>query len=218
MSIIADISDTGKPTASQQAGGVLATPVACFEQVSLDAGVKLVFRAANGSVHIAYDPAQINALDARLLTNIYVDFTEGEQVDGLRELGRNAFGDAVGGELYAAVLDMVDRSGDAPGVISRVVELFGQVHAEAPARCSRYGWCVETGVHVEHTGDSVEPLFLEEDRRELLAAGLTHWSKGIRVGFLDQDLTPADARTKVAELRTHLDTVEKLIATAEGAQ
>ncbi|MFD8640815.1 hypothetical protein ACFV14_10955 [Streptomyces zaomyceticus] len=218
MPIIADTSDAGKLTASQQAGVVLATLVARFEQAPLPTGTKVLHELKGGGLVVTYDPAQINALDARLLSNIYVDFTEGEQVDGLRELGRKAFGDTASSQLYAAVLDSIDHSRDAAKVIARVVELFSQARAEALPPCSRYGWCVETGAHVEHTGDSVEPLFLEEDRRELLAAGLTHWSKGVRVGFLEQDLTPADARTKVTELRAHLDTVEKLIATAEEAQ
>ncbi|MDV5147211.1 hypothetical protein R1T08_24295 [Streptomyces sp. SBC-4] len=178
----------------------------------------MIHELTGSGLDVKYDPAQISALDARLLSNIYVDFTEGEQVDGLRELGRKAFGDKASSQLYAAVLDSIDHSRDAAKVIARVVELFSQARAEALASCSRYGWCVESGAHVEHTGDSVEPLFLEEDRRELLAAGLTHWSKGIRVGFLEQDLTPADARIKVAEVRAHLDAVEKLIDTAEEAQ
>ncbi|MFD4320144.1 hypothetical protein [Streptomyces sp. NPDC058548] len=218
MNILADTSDTGKSTASQEAGPVLAIPTARFEQASLPVGTKVIHELKGSGLDVKYDPAQINALDARLLSNIYVDFTEGEQVDGLRELGRKAFGDTASSSLYAAVLDSIDHSGDAPAVIARVVELFGHVRGEAPAPCSRYGWCVETGAHVEHTGDSVEPLFLEEDRRELLAAGLTHWSKGVRVGFLEQDLTPADARIKLAEVRAHLDAVEQLIDYAEGAQ
>ncbi|MDV5147212.1 hypothetical protein R1T08_24300 [Streptomyces sp. SBC-4] len=35
MNIIADASDTGKPSVGQQAGTVLATPVARFEQATL---------------------------------------------------------------------------------------------------------------------------------------------------------------------------------------
>ncbi|MGW1252564.1 hypothetical protein [Streptomyces sp. NPDC002535] len=218
MNIIADASATGKRTTSQEVGAVPATSTARFKQGVLPTGTKVLHEHAGGGLVVTYDPAQISALDARLLSNIYVDFTEGEQVDGLRELGRKAFGDKASGQLYAAVLDLIDSSGDAPGVIARVVELFGQARGETLAPCSRYGWCVEAGAHVEHTGDSVEPLFLEEDHREPLAAGLTHWSKGIRVGFLGQDLTPADARIKVAEVRAHLDAVEKLIDTAEEAQ
>ncbi|MFH9728337.1 hypothetical protein ACH4M4_36065 [Streptomyces sp. NPDC017254] len=218
MNIIADTSDTGKRTASQQAGAVPASPMARFMQATLPTRTKMLHEYEDGVLLATYDPSQINALDARLLSNIYVDFTEGEQVDGLRELGRDAIGDAASSKLFAAVLDYVDRSGDAPGVIARVVELFGQVCGNTQTLCPHYSWCVETGSHVEHTSDSVEPAFLEADRRELLAAGLTHWSKGIRVGFLEQDLTPADARTKLAELRAHLDAVEKLIDTADEAQ
>ncbi|MFC8265389.1 hypothetical protein ACFUIZ_06660 [Streptomyces cinereoruber] len=103
-----------------------------FEQVTLPDGLRMMQKQEGGTHTVAYDPAQINALDARLLVNIYVDFTEGEQVDGLRELGRNAT-DKASRDLYAAILDSVDAAGDAPAVIARVVELFGQVRAEAGA-------------------------------------------------------------------------------------
>lgn len=107
------------------------TVTARFVQDALPDGTKMLHEYKGGVLVVTYDPAQISALDARLLSNIYVDFTEGEQVDGLRELGRNAFGDKASSKLYAAVLDSIDGSGDAPGVIARVVELFGQVRAEA---------------------------------------------------------------------------------------
>ncbi|MFK0225901.1 hypothetical protein ACIQUL_09045 [Streptomyces sp. NPDC090303] len=107
------------------------TVTARFVQATLPTGTKMLHEYEGGVLVGTYDPAQLSALDARLLSNIYVDFTEGEQIDGLRELGRNAFGDAASSQLIAAVLDSVDRSGDAPGVIARVVELFGQVRAEA---------------------------------------------------------------------------------------
>ncbi|MFE5898027.1 hypothetical protein ACFQ67_11480 [Streptomyces sp. NPDC056488] len=187
-----------------------------FEQAPLDAGVKLIYRKAADRVRVAYDPEQIDALNARFLTNIYVDFTEGAQIDGLCNLARNT--DKNSREMYAIMLSEVDRTGDAPAVIERITELLCKAHAEAQTPCPRYGWCIETGQHVEHTGESVEPDFLEVDRGEVLAATITHWGKGIRVGFLDEDLTPADARTRLAELRAHLDAVEQLIATAEASE
>ncbi|MFG2837057.1 hypothetical protein ACGFYE_18880 [Streptomyces zaomyceticus] len=191
-----------------------------FERTTFDLGIKMVWKKVDDTtLRVGYDPAEMTALDARLALGIFASFTEGEKVDKLVELARDT-DVPTNREIFTVLLDQIDKSGDADGALSAATELFERSYNQdhPNGRCSRYGWCAETGAHVEHTGDSVEPLFLEEDRRELLAAGLTHWGKGIRVGFLDQDLTPADARTKVAELRAHLDAVEKLIATAEGAQ
>ncbi|MFE7803985.1 hypothetical protein ACFU51_04825 [Streptomyces sp. NPDC057430] len=225
MSIISDLAPLAKQSIRQPAGGLPASTAtarqveARFEQAILDPGVKLVYRTSGNQVRIGYDPEQINALDARLLTNIFVNYTEGEKLDKLVELARAAETPTIR-QIFTILLDQIDENGDPDGTLRAAEKVFTRVVKEdrgAPrASCSRYSWCVETDEkHVEHTGDSIEPTFLETDRRELLTAGLTHWSKGIRVGFLEQDLTPADARTNLAELRAHLDAVEKLIEAAE---
>ncbi|MFE2559864.1 hypothetical protein ACFXGT_28340 [Streptomyces sp. NPDC059352] len=198
------------------------TYTAHFEQVTFGPGVRMGYkRVDDTTLRVGYDPAEMDALDARLALGIFATFTEGEKVDKLVEVARGAETDAIRG-IFTILLDQIDKHGDTNGTLAAAEKVFTRVvnrdHDATQARCPRHTWCVETGAHVEHTGDSVEPLFLEEDRRELLAAGLTHWSKGIKVGFLEQDLTPAEARIKVAELRAHLDAVEKLIDTAEEAQ
>ena len=101
-----------------------------FEQATLDDGVKLVYKKAGTGLRVGYDPAQISPLDARLALNIFANYTEGEQRDGLRELGRNSE-DTNTRELYNTILGKVDRTGDASGVIAQITRLFGQVRAEA---------------------------------------------------------------------------------------
>ncbi|MFE5296404.1 hypothetical protein [Streptomyces sp. NPDC056632] len=101
-----------------------------FTQATLPTGTKMLHEYRDGVLVVTYDGVQFNALDARLASNIFVDFTEGAQVDGLRELGRAAE-DETSRELYTVLLDQVDRSGDAAGVIGRAAELFGKVRAEA---------------------------------------------------------------------------------------
>lgn len=93
-----------------------------FKQDALPAGVKMLHQHEGSLLVARYDPTQIDALDARLLLNIFVDFTEGKQADGIRELGRNA--DATSRELYTILLHEIDRSGDAPGVIQWALDLM----------------------------------------------------------------------------------------------
>ncbi|MFB7936041.1 hypothetical protein [Streptomyces sp. NPDC056049] len=101
-----------------------------FTQAALPAGVKVMHQCEDDRLVVVYDPAQIDALDARLLSNIYVDYTEGEQLDRLREMGREATGTRTR-DLFAAVLDAVDNGDDASIVIAQVVDLFSKVRAEA---------------------------------------------------------------------------------------
>ncbi|KOX34273.1 MULTISPECIES: hypothetical protein [unclassified Streptomyces] len=189
-----------------------------FERATFDLGVKMVYKKVDATtLRVGYDPAEMTSLDARLALGIFAAFTEGEKVDKLVELARDTDVPA-SREIFTILLDHIDETGDVDGVLSAVTELFersyNQDHPEG--RCPRHTWCIETGQHVEHTGESVEPDFLDVDCGEVLAAGITHWGdKGVRVGFLNDDLTPANARTRLAELRAQLDTVEKLIDTAE---
>ncbi|MFJ4339401.1 hypothetical protein [Streptomyces sp. NPDC088915] len=194
-----------------------------FERATFDLGVKMVYKKVDATtLRVGYDPAEMTALDARLALGIFAAFTEGEKVDKLVELARDAETDAIR-EIFTILLDQIDEHGDPDGTLRAAEKLFTRVVSEGRGdtkpRCPLHTWCVETDEeHVEHTGDSIEPEFLGDDGRAILAAGLTHWSKGVRVGFLEQDFTPAEARTKVAELRAHLDAVEQLIATAEEGQ
>ncbi|MFD5105720.1 hypothetical protein [Streptomyces cinereoruber] len=197
-----------------------APALARFEQVTLDIGVKFAWRQEGNRLHVGYDPAQIDALTTRLAVGIYTQFTENEKVDKLVELARDAEADA-SREIFTILLSHIDKSGDVKGVLAAAGELLNRAYNEnhPGGRCPRYGWCIETGEHVEHTSDSIEPDFLDVDRGEVLAATITHWgNKGVRVGFLGEDLTPAEARTKVAEVRAHLDAVEQVIATAEASE
>ncbi|MFE3125284.1 hypothetical protein ACFXHD_17885 [Streptomyces hydrogenans] len=97
---------------------------AVIERATHIPGVRVLLRESADRVCATYDPQQINALDARLLLNIFVDYTEGQQADGLRELGRNA--DPTSRELYTVLLEEIDRSGDASGVVQRALDLMGQ--------------------------------------------------------------------------------------------
>ncbi|MFH9957340.1 hypothetical protein ACH4OX_24445 [Streptomyces roseolus] len=102
-----------------------------FVQCPFPEGVRLFtcFKPGDSTRYAIYDPAQISALDVRLLLNIYADYTEGEQLDGLRELGRAA-GAPDEREVFSLLLDQADRSGDAAGVIARGAELLRQAIEE----------------------------------------------------------------------------------------
>lgn len=106
--------------------------LAVIEQATLDHGVKLLMRECANRINFAYDPSQTSPLDARLLAGIYVDYTEGKQVDGLRELGRTA--DKVSREMYSIMLGEIDRTGDGPGIVQQALVLMQQVLSEAGSR------------------------------------------------------------------------------------
>ncbi|MFJ4867775.1 hypothetical protein [Streptomyces sp. NPDC088757] len=194
-----------------------------FERATFGAGVKMVWKKVDATtLRVGFDPAEMTALEARFALGIYAKFTEGEKVDKLVELARDAETPAIR-EIFTVLLDQIDEYGDPDGTLRAAENVFTRVVSEGRGdtkpRCPLHTWCVETDEeHVEHTGDSIEPEFLDDDSRAILAAGLTHWGKGVRVGFLEQDFTPAEARTKLAELRAHLDAVEQLIATAEASE
>lgn len=207
----------GRRLEPNEPGKASSQLTARIEQADLDDGVKLAFKKFGNVVRAAYDPAQFNPLDARLLLNMYVDYTEGDQVDGLRELGRNAE-DEASRELYATILGEIDRTGEAPGIVQQVLGLMQQVRAESLPPCPRYSWCNERGEHDEHTGPSFEASCPDGFGDAVLPVGLTDWGKGVRIGLLEHDLTPAEARGKLAELRAHLDAVERLIDTAEAGE
>ncbi|MEU8524836.1 hypothetical protein AB0C77_04430 [Streptomyces sp. NPDC048629] len=105
-----------------------ARPVrARIEQAELGEDVALI--ASKAGDRMAYNPRVIDALDARLALNVGCAYTEGELVDGLRELGRNATHET-GRRLYALILGEIDRTGDAPGTMRQVLDVVQQVLAE----------------------------------------------------------------------------------------
>ncbi|MFD8882354.1 hypothetical protein ACFV0H_07500 [Streptomyces erythrochromogenes] len=110
------------------------------------------------------------------------------------------------------------QAGDSPAVLDQVIALMEQQRTTPPAPCPVYSWCYETGDHGEHTGRSVWATCPDAYDNPVLPVGLIDWGKGVKVGLLDLDLTPAEARDKLAELRTHLDNVEALIVLAEAGQ
>ncbi|MCB5166048.1 hypothetical protein LG634_14530 [Streptomyces bambusae] len=124
---------------------------------------------------------------------------------------------------YRSFLDLVAieirQAGDSEAVLARVLEIITTARAKdepAPAPCPVHAWCTETGDHVEHTGATLEAACTDGYGEAVLPAVLLDWgTKGVTVGLLDLDLSPAEARVKVAELRAHLDRVEALIDTAE---
>ncbi|MFJ7780081.1 hypothetical protein [Streptomyces yangpuensis] len=83
------------------------------------------------------------------------------------------------------------------------------------APCTVHTWCVETGDHFEHYSPYVTAPNPDAYGRDVLPAGLTDFHGVTTVGLLDLDLTPAEARDRLAELRAHLNHVEQLITLAE---
>lgn len=131
MNSIARTTDNAKSGAGQQVPATPGKERARFLQCPFPDGVRLFtfFKVNDATRYSVYDPAQISALEVRLLLNIYADYTEGEQLDGLRELGRAA-GTPAEREVFAILLAQADESGDAASVIARGAELLRQAMAE----------------------------------------------------------------------------------------
>ncbi|GAA3272674.1 hypothetical protein [Streptomyces lavendulae] len=106
---------------------------------------------------------------------------------------------------------LISAHGDADAVLGFALRAL----AKPPTPCPEYSWCTETGDHDEHTGGTIWATCPDAYGNPVLAVGLIDWGKGVKVGLLDLDLAPVEARAKVAELRTHLDHVERLIVLAE---
>ncbi|MFJ6934468.1 hypothetical protein [Streptomyces sp. NPDC101132] len=126
--------------------------------------------------------------------------------------------------FWDTVARQIRKAGDSAAVLDRVTTLLsGAEEPPAAEPCARFGWCAERGAHKEHRSAYVEaadqlglegpsscsPLYAAIFAYEELNGGAPV------IGFLDLDLTPAEARGKVAKLRAHLDAVEALIDTAE---
>lgn len=106
------------------------TPVSArFERVTLDVGAKFAYRQTHDAIHVGYDPAQISALDVRWTVGLLVDFTEGEKLDKLRQIGLDAETNAIR-EIFSILLDQIDEYGDVSAVIACAEKLFTRVIAE----------------------------------------------------------------------------------------
>ncbi|MFI0932944.1 MULTISPECIES: hypothetical protein [Streptomyces] len=83
--------------------------------------------------------------------------------------------------------------------------------------CMAYPWCAETGQHAVHASDYAVPVMCDGDGDWVLPANLMAVDGAVFVGWLGEDHTPARARSRIAELRRHLDAIERLACTAEKA-
>ncbi|WP_369778037.1 hypothetical protein [Streptomyces sp. R33] len=113
-------------------------------------------------------------------------------------------------DFLGLVAEEIRKAGDSPAVIDNVLALISPKTA-----CTEYGWCVETGEHFEHFSKYTAAPNPDAYGRDVICVGLIDFGEGVRVGLLDLDLTPAEARVRLAELRAHLDAVEALVAVAE---
>ncbi|MCY0961541.1 hypothetical protein [Streptomyces sp. H27-H5] len=123
-------------------------------------------------------------------------------------------------ENYVAFLDLLAshiwETGDATEILAQVQDII-QAARDPKEPCTVHAWCVETGDHSEHYSKFIEAPTPDHFGHPVLPAGLTDFRGTTVVGLLDLDLTPAAARVRIAELRTHLDNVEALVTAAEAS-
>ncbi|MGW2438746.1 hypothetical protein ACWCY1_18690 [Streptomyces goshikiensis] len=124
-------------------------------------------------------------------------------------------------ENYCAFLDVVAReirkAGDASGVLADVLAVLEK--AKTPkTSCGVHSWCVETGDHYDHISACISATCTDAYGREVLPVNVIDWGMGVKVGLLDEDLTPVEARGRIADIRAHLDTVEALVADVEAGR
>ncbi|MFD6889114.1 hypothetical protein [Streptomyces sp. NPDC059957] len=124
-------------------------------------------------------------------------------------------------ENYCAFLDAVAReirkAGDTPAVLAEVLAVLQRSNAPT-APCEVHGWCVETGDHDDHMSACMSATCADAYGREVLPVNIIDWGKGVKIGLLDEDLTPTEARSRIAELRAHLDAVEALVTNVEAGR
>lgn len=122
---------------------------------------------------------------------------------------------------YVAFLDLITEkiraAGDSPAILAEVQAVLTEVQASKEP-CAKYVWCTETGDHFEHFSEHIAAPSPDHYGNQVLPFGLIDFSGTVTVGLLDLDLTPDEARVRIAELRAHLDVVEALVATAEDAR
>ncbi|MEU3000220.1 hypothetical protein ABZ684_22075 [Streptomyces sp. NPDC006995] len=76
--------------------------------------------------------------------------------------------------------------------------------------CTVYPWCAEAGNHTMHASDYTEAPTPDGYGDRVLPANVMAEDAAPYIGWLDLDLTPAQTRARVAELRRHLDAVAAL--------
>ncbi|MBD0838819.1 hypothetical protein [Streptomyces sp. TRM68416] len=116
------------------------------EQAELSPGIPMVFREFDDKIRMAYDPEQMppvafdseqaRAMAARQFLGIYATYTEGPELDRLRETYN---GEPVGSPLRDAIgimFDDIDRTQDPAGVARQYVELLEQVRGEKSGACA----------------------------------------------------------------------------------
>ncbi|MEV0884717.1 hypothetical protein AB0J03_12875 [Streptomyces microflavus] len=82
--------------------------------------------------------------------------------------------------------------------------------------CAVHGWCAEAGNHTMHASAYTEAPTVDGYGDRVLVANVMAEDGAPYIGWLDLDLTPAQTRTRVAELRRHLDTVAALADLVDG--
>ncbi|MFM9643593.1 hypothetical protein [Streptomyces turgidiscabies] len=111
-----------------------------IEQADLDTGTPMVFRPFNDEIRMAYDPAQMppvaaysrqsQSMAARAFLAMHHDYTEGPELDALRETHRNEPVDSPLREVIGMMFDDIDRTQDPAGIAAQYVELLEQVRAK----------------------------------------------------------------------------------------
>ncbi|MFD7858304.1 DUF6907 domain-containing protein [Streptomyces microflavus] len=82
--------------------------------------------------------------------------------------------------------------------------------------CAVHGWCAETGNHTMHASAYAEAPTPDGYGDRVLVANVMAEDGAPYIGWPDLDLTPAQTRTRVAELRRHLGTVAALADLVDG--
>lgn len=106
------------------------------------------------------------------------------------------------------------EAGDATAVLAQVQDIIEKARAPKTP-CPKHAWCVETGNHFEHYSAYTAAPSPDAYGNDVLPVGLIDFTGTTTVGLLNLDLTPAEARVRIAELRAHLDNVEALVTAAE---
>lgn len=83
-------------------------------------------------------------------------------------------------------------------------------------RCTTYDWCAETGNHTMHASAYIQAPTPDGYGHDVLLANAMAEKNTPFIGLLDLDLTPAQTRERVAELRRHLDQIEALANRVDG--
>ncbi|NEC90447.1 hypothetical protein [Streptomyces sp. SID12501] len=110
------------------------------EQADLDAGTPMFFRPFDDEIRMAYDPAQMppvaaysrqsQSMAARSFLGMHHDYTEGPELDALRETHRNEPEGSPLRDVIGMMFDDIDRTQDPAGIAAQYVELLEQTRAK----------------------------------------------------------------------------------------